>query len=120
MEGIGFMILLALLCLLSGPVALIVSLVALKKFRGLERDMYDLAARPARRPGETAAAPTHIRPEPYVPARPEPVKVVEPEVVAETPVTRAAEAPRPAPQRRNGCSARAATCRTERATSSIF
>jgi len=115
MDGpIGLIILLALLCLLSGPVALIVSLVALGRFHKLERDMHELAVRSARRQIETPPAyvPARrepyvpVKPEPYVPARPEPpreivpepVKAVEREVVAATPAAQAAETPRPAPQ----------------------
>ena len=115
MDGpVGFIILLAVLCLLSGPVALIVSLVALARFNRLERDMHELAARPGRRPAETGPAYVPAKPKPHVPARPEPyvpggpepvreiapepVKPVEREAAAEMPAAQAAEAPTPAPQ----------------------
>lgn len=45
MDGLGGLLaLLAVICIVSGPVALIVSLVALKRLRDLERDLHDLAA----------------------------------------------------------------------------
>jgi uncharacterized membrane protein len=52
----GLLALLAVICILSGPVALVVSLVALKKLRELQRDVYDLAA-PVR-PQRLDALPT--------------------------------------------------------------
>jgi len=108
MDGpIGLMILLALLCLLSGPVALIVSLVTLKKLKDLERDVYDLAVHPARRPVEVPPVHVPAKPEPHVPARPEPPRRIAPEPVkaaeverevpVAAPVVQAAESPRPAP-----------------------
>jgi len=107
MDGpIGLMILLALLCLLSGPIALIVSLVALGRFNKLERDMHELAGRSARRPIETPPVHVPASREPYVPVKPgpvkeivpEPVKAGERETVVATPIAQAAETPRPAPQ----------------------
>jgi uncharacterized membrane protein len=120
MDGpIGLMILLALLCLLSGPVALIVSLAALGRFNKLERDMHELAARQPRRPGEIPAVHVPAKPEPHVPVRPEPPREIAPEPVkpvevereipVATPVVQAAEAPRPAPWSQAGLEQRIGT-----------
>ena len=88
----GLLFLLALFIVLSGPIAMIVSFVALKRLKELQGRVDELT-----RASRGAVAPQ----------RPEPMKTIWPasgieevrrETVAQAPVVRTEEAPRPAPQ----------------------
>jgi len=94
----GFLFLLALFCVLSGPIAMIVSFAAFKSLKELQCRVDELM-RVSRGPAATAR--------PAVPPKPEPARTIEPgpvvaevrrETVVQAPVVRMEEAPRPAPQ----------------------
>ncbi len=88
----GLLFLLALFFVLSGPIAMIVSFAALKRLKEL-RCRVDELARASHRPAATAPM--------VVPPKPAPAPIFEQvhqEPVAQAPVVRAEEAPRPAPQ----------------------
>lgn len=96
MEGILFLLaLLAVISILSGPVALIVSLVALKKLRDLQRDLYDLAAPVRPQPFDALPTAGPERSE----AEPAPVEQAKREIVTEAPARQVEATPRPTPQR---------------------
>jgi uncharacterized membrane protein len=78
MEGIGFLIILAIVCLLSGPIALIISIVAVNKIKELSSRL-ERKSTPVERAGEIkipispifTPAPPPVRP--VVPAQPQAV-----------------------------------------------
>jgi uncharacterized membrane protein len=86
MDGlIPLLALLAVLCVLSGPIALIVSLTALSRIRQLQRSLYDLATTVRERPVKPTPVAEREVARPAEPIEPEPVEKTMPQVPTQAP-----------------------------------
>lgn len=84
MEGLGGLLaLLAVICILSGPIALIVSLVALKRLKEVQRDLDEWPAPPRQRPFQVVPTTVPERLEPVREAAPWPVEEAKPRLSPE-------------------------------------
>jgi len=94
----GFLILLAIFCVLSGPIALIVSIVAIRRLKELDSNLHELSRASRRQAGAVpTAAPQRLEPARTIEPRPV-FEEIRHETITQAPAATSQEAPRPAPQ----------------------